>query len=379
MEEKTEKQIEEIKQNIEEIRKEEEAKSELGMKPKKKTGVKALIFVIIGLMIFIAGCLAVFVYRKYGFHGGGLAENIEPSSTPNPQAQTENGEDEFEGWETYRSDEYGFEFQYPRDLNIKSTSASNAGKETTINQRNFYIYNPQDDEPYLDRYINFEVFDLEPTINNGNNYEEVIINGIDLKKYSFDEALFDIYHVNLTDKKVLEIYVLKNSDIIKVFDQILSTFKFVDEEDEWLSYEFEGITEYPSWTGFKLWYPKQWHITTEEGDVPKRMTLTLSKGENQIRISQSPGSRGGCLFPEDPEIDGFYSRYGEYKEILKNNETWRVSSTISDTNNHLTVCGDTGSDNFNAVTKIGWISVDYSEKNILDEIYEILERIEIID
>jgi hypothetical protein len=106
MEDKTEKQITEVKQKIEEIKKVEGKKQELDNLPKKKSGLKVLMFVIIALMIFVAGGLAVYFYM---YTSSVKKQKQEPNHPPAlSQDQTE--DNDMSDWQTYKDENLSFKY-----------------------------------------------------------------------------------------------------------------------------------------------------------------------------------------------------------------------------------------------------------------------------
>lgn len=71
---------------------------------------------------------------------------------------------------------------------------------------------------------------------------------------------------------------------------------------------------------YSLRYPEDWIISREHKDLEGEArqaydTTTLTKGDYKISISQFLGGVGSCLFPEDPDKEGMYGRYGDYVEM----------------------------------------------------------------
>lgn len=101
--------------------------------------------------------------------------------------------------------------------------------------------------------------------------------------------------------------------------------------------------------------------------------------------SRGAGSAGRCLYPEDPELDGFYGRYEEYVEIEKGNGiVWRRARseyTLADVLDHKVCELNQEIEYGNPFTRIGGIDIKGPILNgvILSEIDEILRRIEILE
>jgi hypothetical protein len=91
------------------------------------------------------------------------------------------------------------------------------------------------------------------------------------------------------------------------------------------------------------------------------------------------GTYLSCIYLNEEDTEGPNAKYGEYKEIVKTRELWRISKTKQKETSQLEVCGKAINSlgKYFQQTSIGTISVnlDSSEEN-LEEIYEILEKIE---
>ena len=153
---------------------------------------------------------------------------------------------------------------------------------------------------------------------------------------------------------------------------------------DWKAYTHENIPEYAYWQGFTLYYPPSWELKLGESPPEyETLDLSLTKGDYRINIFQGPSGGGGCLYPEDPDKDGMYMRYGKYREITKNDGSiWRIAypQNMSEEAPRLGVCSKLSNDNeFNGTTPAGTISIYVPRKTseIPEEIYQILEKIKI--
>jgi hypothetical protein len=94
----------------------------------------------------------------------------------------------------------------------------------------------------------------------------------------------------------------------------------------WTSYASEESIE--PFADFVLSFPTTWWLQVEKTLIPMGETagppdaivnLELRNGEYTIQLGR-PGlgwDAGGCLYPEDPPLEGMYARYGEYREFQK--------------------------------------------------------------
>jgi len=132
---------------------------------------------------------------------------------------------------------------------------------------------------------------------------------------------------------------------------------------------------------YQIYYPTAWTIkeykNTPETDDSGFSILNLTKGSVSLKITQGAGDAGGCLFPEDPEKEGMYSKYGNYREILNDYIVWRWAPRLDNTQvQDYSVCALT-SNGFVSSTSIGYISITGNDidAQTLDEINYILEKI----
>jgi hypothetical protein len=152
--------------------------------------------------------------------------------------------------------------------------------------------------------------------------------------------------------------------------------------ENWETYIHENIPDYAYWQGFTLYYPPSWEIYIADGPPEfEILDLSITKDNYRIEIFQGPSGGGNCLYPEDPDKDGMYLRYGEYKEITKNDGSiWRIAypENAPKDNPRLGICSKFAKDNeFAGTTPAGTISIYIPSKSaeIPQEIYQILEKI----
>lgn len=151
----------------------------------------------------------------------------EPTSLPVPSLTPTT--EPTANWKTYINSEYSFTVKYPQTFKTQVLAAGAGNKEAPQNARNFYIYDPENEEPYLNRYINFEVSGLESTYSKEWIRTQTTIGSISAIKLvnSAASSKFDVYLVELDSSQgVIEIYVSNSEDREATANQILSTFQF---------------------------------------------------------------------------------------------------------------------------------------------------------
>lgn len=170
------------------------------------------------------------------------------------------------------------------------------------------------------------------------------------------------------------------------FTPTISPSPTSETSQAWSTYTSEKIMDF--FKTFKLSYPSSWTLSeNKRGGNSPELEVTLKKGDFIIKIWQSVGGGSSCLFPEDPQLEGMYARYGSYKEILKeNNIVWRRASPEGQTSKVIYgVCEKRslsgGTFDFVAITEVGSIHLEgpVSNNQILSEFDQILEKIEILN
>jgi hypothetical protein len=196
--------------------------------------------------------------------------------------------DELSGWKTYRNEEYGFEVKYPTDWNVSpgAESAADIFKNGILyTSFQFSIIPPSDlytetagivvSHTLLD-YDNQPIDAQWSAIKCKSDEKDCTVfkneNGVSIAKYSFDDNIHgqhDFLAYVATGKVILAFYEELGIDdktgiraMEKIFDQILSTFKFIEPIDtsNWNTYRNE---EY----GFEFKYPNNWKSRDNLTDI----------------------------------------------------------------------------------------------------------------
>ncbi|MFZ2199980.1 MAG: hypothetical protein WAV40_04285 [Microgenomates group bacterium] len=164
--------------------------------------------------------------------------SIKPSPTPSPIASSDPTSD----WHTYTNNEYGFTIKYPLEAKIRTEQLPSNDRmfifaidsPNAVFDRMFksgdYSFGisiqTQKNFPEISDYLNFQ--------KEHNTYKEVIptiINNVSGYKFGTDGYSTANFHYQGFITKNDDLYITINyftDQDLKMFDQILSTFKFVD-------------------------------------------------------------------------------------------------------------------------------------------------------
>lgn len=170
-----------------------------------------------------------------GSYVGRTGPNCEFAACPNVSASPSAVTDETADWQTYKNEQYGFEVKYPDDWR---TSQCGVG-------RGFFLYcqgfGPQSVGEDISTAINVLNSKLDiakkslPVLDNYNNKlikeETVVIEGVQWMKLTIKQdssgEIF-IEHLIEKDGKTYDLGVgTDESNTVSIYNQILSTFKFI--------------------------------------------------------------------------------------------------------------------------------------------------------
>ena len=144
------------------------------------------------------------------------------------QKNADTQQDETVDWKTYRNEEYGFEFQYPKELTIDERIQPN-------NSQLLYVWLPFEKEVPVDYGFELDIRALEPNDNADDNKPNTSIDGIPAFQsselgWNDSEIVSTIfvyrgsrYYFSVTGKE----QELLDDRAKQIYTKIFSTFKFI--------------------------------------------------------------------------------------------------------------------------------------------------------
>lgn len=241
---------------------------------KKSALIKGLLFLIGALFFTTLGGLAVW------YMGKSSKEEIKAEVSPTPIASSESKVDEMDGWEAYRDNLAGFEIKLPNNWEVFEETKTTVsydydqnpvffGKVNFINEDKDRIQIVFGDgfggaSCQTSKGENAKIVDIEI-----GTYKVPLCNYISDKIVYFESPYADAGgpKYNKTSYNFTFSYQDSASNSKDLILQILSTFKFMDMEDEVANWKTYRNEEY----GFEFKYPNNWSF--EEGDISSSLLL----------------------------------------------------------------------------------------------------------
>lgn len=150
-----------------------------------------------------------------------------------------------------------------------------------------------------------------------------------------------------------------------------------------------------SFESFQLEYPSNMtsfvsnnQITNQNHlDKSENLFFRLEKGSSSMEIVSAAMGGGGCLYPGDPDQEGPYGRYGEYKTLRTDVGYWRRSlslsqSTPDEKRTKYTICSNIDESGlFSTTTLVGGIvyKISPGEEDYISDFDEVVKSIKIIE
>jgi len=246
------------------------------------------------LMLIVGGIILLVLGLVVGYYLSSSSKaqtSYQTTSSPIPSPEAG---DEMEGWKTYSNKEYGFEFEYPGDLEIHLSNSQDPPINdivylVVISSKDYSeditvrIFQGYDLEEYVTK-VESELFGLDARFE---------INTSDTLIGEYSGKRVDYYYSD-SPQKIFSMFIFFRSDFIYEItsrsgnrDQILSTFKFVDKAQEL------------STVSGKLCYPSEY--------LPQGNIVAKDIETKELFTQKYPGSDNGGKSTFDMELpEGTY-------------------------------------------------------------------------
>lgn len=276
---------------------------------KPKPWVKIGVVTIATLLLL--GTIGYLAYQNYQLKN---QPTPEPTPTPTPSLSVE---EETRGWKTFTSSEAKISFKYPDLWYVQDVSSAGGAREGS--SYGFFLSGIDADPSYGDHRGNEVLvfnssegsYSIEELAESYKKFQRITVGGRSAIKAG---SLILVP----TEGQLIHLGVV-SPQAEKYLDQILPTFKFLDQDqtDEtagWKDYSFEV------WEGgrYSLTYPPDWELDVEyeeEGPVGKRIVngsyprfIRVSKDGYifHLDLPREVFGYGFCFYPESEAYPPFY-------------------------------------------------------------------------
>ncbi len=293
------------------------------------------------ILMTVIAVLSLAVSAYFGYQNYLLKQQISQSPTASPSPTVDPTAD----WKTYTNTAYSYHLKYPNEWLAKSFGPGPGGFQLLNDSSRGVILSPNNQEQTipspslqieadgpenLSRPI-YSEFQKQAKTGFSETYK--LISETTTSFSGVTATVLEGEHVYSETSTYVKQFVFASSesgvyfsitiasDTKKeslVFDQILSTFKFLDETEDWETYTTPKLPkiDFPSVT---FNYPPDW-VVEDENDGLGTMNFKLSKNGYEITLYQAPMGSSVCLFDDSPEFEGPSGnlRTTKYTEIVSN-------------------------------------------------------------
>ncbi len=289
---------------------------------------------------------------------GRTGPNCEFSPCPASKTTPTPVSDATANWKTYSNTKYGYTLKYPNDWQVQAVAAGAGGAEAGPDQPSVAISKIGENHDYDDGVINIEGFQSESSWSPDWAISNVIINNIKMVKRTKKIETSGYIRIKPLDRECYTFqstseymticfsYSQAKAEEKQTFDQIISTFKFVDQNQAKNSPEFVA-------NNFFNWYlqclndhfqkaanssPSQYNKSIDEA-CPYQTNTGISsklKTDNILCSQNTPAS----ISTDKAQVSGdmattsvhtFYSGSGDRPitvQLEKENNSWRITNII---------------------------------------------------
>lgn len=313
------------------------------MKKLSQKGFAPILIILIAMIVAGGAGVLAWKYKLIKKTSSPVPTTIlSPSPTPSQSAN------EIFSWEVYNNQIHNFEIKYPKDWMLQKEVG--VPPATVVGRR-------WDDNGYCSMNLLIVENNIDSSAEidwyrkNGYKEEAYSIAGMSGTKFSKfpvenNGPVAVIYFKNTSDRIDMIASADKYQECAKIFDGIISSFKFLDSKDEtanWKTYKDEK-------TGAEFKYPEKFGANVWRADSWPPKLIVVSGSEDPLKVGCSDLSPNASSVPV--EINGqdfiFYeygdgaagSTYTTYCYITKKNNNYYVLDFfIRTTNGCGTNCG----------------------------------------
>lgn len=290
--------------------------------PEYKAALSPLLFILIAIVVMLSALSGFLAYQNVQLQKqitlNGQAHLPRPTPTPVVATNPETG------WQKYTNTRYGYSLEYPSDWKVTVGTGDDSEPET-VSQIRLSPASFAKNETLM--WVRASQTYYKDTIDLSKNLGNCRPNSECITIYSKNNSTLDgtsalrYTHSQLGPGQVLTVDALKNGHIysldlerpedsqenVKIFDQILSTFKFLDQPSTVSLYPTPPASwqphAFPSW-GLTIYAPSDWQSNIE--DFPSSSLIKFWK-------KSSPS-----IVPIQLDIKSDWSNTGDAQTLSQN-------------------------------------------------------------